>query len=208
MESFRFPKLCLARLKSLALKDPSSKLNWFCHLRKFFVDCGLAGTWLDMCLGVDSLDAKILLNKYELFLRERDMSSFARSRSLQLYPYLSLGDGPQSYLRMKLPLYFKKILAQTRLINVHVCRIIFDKKKIYRFNLESSCKFCRFENESLMHILCGCLSCEHICEAHFPEFRNDDPLDFWLNVLSSNNYITIKKAVILIKTILSIRLEL
>lgn len=123
------------------------------------------------------------------------MECLRLSKSLVIFPSLSLQFGTSNYLLLRIPIFYKKMFAQVRLFNRHVSRILFDRKK-FTFHPNATCTFCYLEEDSLFHISVSCPACDHLFAPIIKnECNNLSSLDKWLNVLSSNNSLVIKKFV-------------
>lgn len=207
MNLSRFPRICFESLRELALKNPSYRFNWF---KQVGINFGLGNSYDDWSvLELGSIESKrvSLLERYGRSLLSFDTERCSNSKSLLIYPNLSRVEGTQRYLLSRLPLPFKRIFAQIRMLNFYVCRIN-TGRVTYRFDADSDCLCCRQGKDNLVHILAECPSCVHLCKSAVPEiFSGMDALDNILNILSCEDNYLIKKFVNLVKSILLERLH-
>lgn len=153
MKKDRLPKICLLRLIKLSKSTNTVyKYNWCLQLEKMFEFIGEKIVWNAHFIRNNK---ERLIKTYDNFLRAEDVISLLNSRSLQLFPSLTLREGTQSYLRLKLPLNFLKIFAQIRLLNKYNTRIIF-KNKIHKFDIEYCCGARELKGRELYHVLIEC----------------------------------------------------
>ncbi|XP_043480334.1 uncharacterized protein LOC122510015 [Leptopilina heterotoma] len=188
MNDTRYPKLCFLKLIKLARKNPKNKLNWFNQLKfSFFEPCGLLEYWNGINSETSSLNERAILDKFELFLRNRDEDRLNHSRSLLILSSLPHKAVAQSYLLLRMLIFYKRILSQIRLINQHVCRITFNRK-IITFHSDSLCKLCRTDYESLYHLIFYCPACRHLFAGISYQIGNDlSTEEQFLKVLYSEN---------------------
>ena len=130
MEDSRYPKICFNKLKKLAEHDLSSpKFNWFVQVNEYFFNkIKESDIWLNITLEKLTTEKNNLLTKIKNYLLKEDQEFCEKSNSLIFYPS-SLNNGINSgYLNLKIPSYDKKVIAQLRMYNTYVQRIILKKK--------------------------------------------------------------------------------
>ena len=90
--------------------------------------------------------------------------------SLVLYPSL-LEKKHNNYLNLKIPAYYKRVIAQLRMLNSYVTRIILKKNTL--IVKEEYCHYCSDRND-LMHQLIYCMCYEKQRNKLVPELNQDD----------------------------------
>lgn len=140
MECSRYPRRCLEELRRLAQRSPNSRLNCFNKVRSFFIDCGLERRWIAESPLTFGDDMEDILDHYARCLKSADRERILFSKSLLIYSNLQLVNGTQKYVLFKCPLRFKRVIAQIRLLNLHVSRIVDDGCK-YVFDKDHECFF-------------------------------------------------------------------
>lgn len=156
MSDDRYPRIALHAL-FLLLRDPNSqkKYNWLMAVKNTFLDPLGEGEVFDGDLGVLASDVvrSRLIEKYIQFRRTKDLEKSLCSSSLVSYPFLV--QQVVKYLKIKLDLREKSLLAQLRLINKYNERLIY-KGKIYVLRQPLVCQFCNMGNVDLFHYLMDC----------------------------------------------------
>lgn len=202
MNSSRYPRQCFEGLTILAIRNPNCRRNWLIQFAKSFDICDLTADWWTSPLNSAVSNRNLILERYDRKLRALDLVQYSRSGSLLLYPFLSVNRGPQYYLKSLIALQTKRVFAQIRLLNKHVCRVNLGNFS-YKFNAEEYCPSCRREAESFAHILLNCPAYEHLCAAAFPDICSaPDAFDFWCAILSSSEIKNIKSFVKLVSGLL------
>lgn len=78
-------------------------------------------------------------------LYNRDPQCRKKSRSLQIYQHIALQNGTQSHLLQLLPMFFKRIFAEFRLLNRHVSKIYIENQTFDVALGSEMCAFCKLE---------------------------------------------------------------
>lgn len=156
----RFPNMCLLRLFSLlATENPGGKYNWLEHFFGLFD--GITIPFLSTLKVSPSADAweqmePVLYHSLSLHLAEQDVVSVQNSRFLQLPLVYSPSLSPAKYLVGRIPMAYKRIMAQTRLANVVTCTF-YANRKFYNIDPQSFCPLCNLaEKETIEHLILRC----------------------------------------------------
>lgn len=160
----RYPRLCLDRLRCLLGRTSfrGARNNWLVKLEGVLRELGFD-------LGVSDVDVvflktnfKLIMDKYRAFLISSDVSRLRISIYADLFPNLlcapSLVDyGPQNYLRINLPVYMAKFIAQLRTCNYKKYVSFFIKGFNYVISVGELCSVCNMhEVETLEHLFFVC----------------------------------------------------
>lgn len=207
MDNSRYPRHCLLRLIALARPEhaPGGRMNWCNCLKRHCLENGLAESESFSSLQNLVKNKDLILRNYNKFMLERDFESRSESKSLTIWPYLSLQSGAQAYLFKRLNLDIKRIFAQMRMNNEYSKYILINKIK---YNLPSAdhCLYCEELCDNFHHFLVDCPKYNEIRDFCFPErLAFDTHGSFWMSVLSSDNVMMIKKFIEMITSMLALR---
>lgn len=160
MEDDRYPKICFNRLKKLAEYDNASpKFNWFVQINEyFFKKIDESHFWSNLTLEKLVLEKNNLITKMSSFLEKNDQECCKNSSSLALYPNIYNIEKKINYLDVRLPAYYKKIIAQLRMYNLYIPRIL-----LKNMTLKTNDEYCNYCNErnDLIHMLVYCTRFRH-----------------------------------------------
>lgn len=181
--------------------NTAQKYNWCLQVEKKFEFIGEKVVW--NAEFIKNNKAR-LIKTYNNFLRAEDINSLSNSRSLQLFPDLTLREGPQNYLKLKLPLFFIKIFAQIRLINNYNTRIIF-KSKVYKFDMKYCCGYRELKRRELYHLLIEC-DLHNIIRKMYISLSEEQSviINTWLDLLNFPDENNVQAIVFYVKTALKI----
>lgn len=96
-----------------------------------------------------------ILSRYSDCMMLRDRVARCRSRSLQVWPQLTITPSAQPYLSGHLDLLYKRGLAQFRLANIYSKFVYINGARFKIFNREQ-CMFCMSRCIDLNHVLNVC----------------------------------------------------
>lgn len=200
MGNERYPKICLLQLiNQLELSKCNTKYNWCAQVKKMFEDIGETIVWT---LEFIQENKERLIKTYENYSRAEDVNSLSNSSSLQILPNLTLRDGTQTYLRMKLPLLFIKVFAQIRLINKYNPRIIY-KKEILNLNDNYCCGEQILKGKELYHMLIECQMYKFIRKKYVCDSEDESLIkDFCIDLLNDPNPNGVKSINFYIKNVI------
>lgn len=147
------------------------------------------------------------IKAYETVLFEDDLRRLNESQSLQILPHLPLFGGTQKYLQSKIPIKYKKIITQLRLVNKYKSRIII-KGKIITFESDLRCDKCgRDVTENLFHLLIECSYYEEERKMFLTEDCEFEKItELWLKMLSNSDISSGKKIYVFKKSVITQRI--
>ena len=158
MPENRFPKICFDKLRLLSKANDTININynWFDQVSlPFFEKIDRSEVWRNPPLEVLISEKQKLFNRYFELLQKQDSTEMMDSTALLLYPVLKSFGGDSDYLNLKIAFYYKKIIAQLRLLNKYNPRII-TKNKIFRLKNNNFCHQCSADN-NIFHSITDCV---------------------------------------------------
>lgn len=172
MKEERLPKICFKRLQSLAKQgNIDEKYNWFIQVKnKFFDKINKAEFFENIDLNSIIKEKNSLLSEFKEYIHGKDKIALLNNNSLAIFPMLYKAGLVTKYLNLKIPLYYKKILAQIRLINIYNCRIL-TKNKTFTIKENTHCNICTDEY-TILHLIKDCEQIKRQREKLIPEILN------------------------------------
>lgn len=168
----RLPKICFKRLQFLAKQGSADeKYNWFIQVKnKFFSKINKSEFFdnITLCSLIKEKDS--LLSEFKKYIHGKDKTEIENNNSMPIFPMLYNEGLVTKYLNLKIPLYYKKILAQIRFINLYNNRIL-TKKKIYSIKENTNCNYCTNEG-TILHLIKDCEQLKKQREKLIPEILN------------------------------------
>lgn len=152
------PRICLLRLFALDGDERigDKKYNWVAQLKDFLQVTSsqhLADT-LDPDMWLEETDT--IFERYRIYLHQQDLNSMLNSSSCQLKIPRLPEAGPALYLKSRLPIAFKRTIAQLRLANTHVCYLK-TGNLFMQFSPQKTCGLCHLhEPDTISHFLLRC----------------------------------------------------
>lgn len=205
MDENRYPRICFNRIRALAQYDSSKgKYNWANQIKThFFETIGRSDFWENITAESIKLERENLVEALRQNLYKNDVDSCKISTSLTILPALIHVGSIIKYLDLKVPLKFKKIIAQLRMHNQYCPRIIINKEK-HITNSQSYCEYC-IDQDSLFHSLIYCKYFENERTIYLNEIALsvDQKSQVFCNYLNNLNESKIRKLVKFICIILS-----
>lgn len=192
MEESRYPRICFEKLRNI--KESKGKYNWVSQIKEMFNKCNMGYIWEEPDLCSMVIDKDAIINTYKNYLMETDKKRLEECKSLQIFPYLSLVEGTQLYLKTRLPLFHKRLMAQLRLIGSFFPRIMNNKIK-HSFRIEEKiCPVCyQLVEEDLIHLLIKCPAYEKMRNTHITELNCYlNTAEIWRDLLSSGEAIKLR----------------
>ena len=198
----RYPKISLLKLSALAKlrRRPKMKYNWVESVAEIFFKPIGKENWL-----LDNDFDKLLKNKdklveeYRYYWLSNDKNRLINSSSLIIYPEIDLINSAQRYFTMNWSIEEHSIIAQIRLLNNIVHRIVIDRNKYEIAETDYCYKFCKMNN--LLHRIIDCEYYDKLrIELELP-IKNSTNLDLFY-ILEQPNYKNIKNLIKFVKKLL------
>ena len=161
-------------------------------MREFFKKIDEINTWDSLNIEIIKNKKFDLISKLENMLNLNDLNSCKRSTSLAVYP--DIYHNNKQYLKCKITLDDKRLIAQTRCFNNYTCRIILGVNRAI-FNDWEYCNVCN-EKNSLFHKLMHCVKFNDMRAILTPELiKNEFASKALLDLLCSESNDEIKRTV-------------
>lgn len=192
MNDGRLPRVCLSRLNYLLDKQSSKyETNWLSRLKGILDGIGMG----HLCYSTDPslwlTNKSRILSLFSIEMKNDDLQRNGHSKSLQMKIPRAISDTTARYL-FHCPVGLTRIVAQIRLANNFSGRMICNNK-IFRLNPNEYCKLCKYELESVEHLLIRCVSLENLRAVYFKNVRKDIPQEeMLLTLLRISNPVHLK----------------
>lgn len=203
MQDNRYPRMSFNRLRAIDAKGKaSSKYNWVAQIREeFFEVIDETEIWSNLNLDTLIREKSNLINKLSEYLNKLDKIDCLISSSLRIYPYIVSIDLKPNYTNLKLPNYFKKVIAQLRFMNKFSSRIL-TKDCRYLISEEKYCEGCAVQGTFLHYILsCMDFSVQRIKFLPAVEMA-DRKFEIFLELLSNLSEKEARKIIIFVQIVL------
>ena len=172
MNEERLPKICFKMLQFLSKQGSvDEKYNWFIQVKnKFFSNINKTVFFDNINLNSLIKEKDSLVSEFKKYIHGKDKIKIENNNSMAIFPMLYKAGLVTKYLNLKIPLYYKKILAQIRFINIYNKRIL-TKKKIYSIKESTNCNYCTDEC-TILHLIKDCEHLKKQREKLIPEILN------------------------------------
>ncbi|CAA9995829.1 unnamed protein product [Nesidiocoris tenuis] len=157
MGNERLPKICFNRLLELETSLADPRYNWVLQFRQLLAQAGCEGLLEPQDCARLKQQRELLEGRLERALRLEDVEGAARSSFNRVPRNGGSREGKCCpYLVAALPLYAKRLLAQTRLAGRHFCRVYLNKLCI-KFTADRTCQVCDMPRpDTLEHLIAEC----------------------------------------------------
>ncbi|KAK9507376.1 hypothetical protein O3M35_007249 [Rhynocoris fuscipes] len=204
MESTRYPKICLKRLKEAACNNNNNiKYNWYLQLVQLLKP-------IEQHHLLDTEDSTALkkvipsiLDKYNNYLRNKDLEKLHQSNFSYYYKLIfNSAELEQNYLLSDLQICYVRLLAQLRTSSKYHIKLTYNSI-LYTIDPLSNCIICNSNcPEDLYHIM-------FICPPYTPfrtqYLQNINQSDWPKSVLSPGSTSEIKNLFYYVTSVLKLR---
>lgn len=158
MPEDRYAKICFKRLIALKhFESKNNKYNWISQIHDIFLTpINENVDWNSLTLESFLEIKETLVNKFNNYCYQNDFNSCINTSSLTIYNKI-FPKNPitENYLSSNLSLQEKRVIAQIRLLNNFVPRIVFNNV-IYNLMETENCNYCN-EANSIIHKILYCI---------------------------------------------------